>query len=473
MANLFQMNLWEPYKSEEKSTDPDGHGTHVAGSVVEGVAQECKIIVQGMSRRGPDGGIGNYVTVDPKDQFRYAFDAGAYIHTNSWGPHYGPSQVDYETIGTGVDKLLNEGYQDRVVLFAACNSGGKGGWQNEIGAQNSAKNVITVGNGITMRPNDGFNYSANHPGPDARMVAKSSSVGWAPRSIGNQGRYKPDCIAPGTAILSCKSGQMPQENLQKYGYHWREDYVFATGTSMATPAAAGCCAVIREALRAPIENGGGGFTNSTPAGALIKALLINGCVDLVGHRGAYGAPGWDDPKNQAPVKVNQSGGWGNGIMFPAPSTWQGFGRIDLTNSLLHIERYTGFDKTVSAVGAPNGFLNAALGLNVPYPYTLGLGGELKYSFTSTTKVVSVTLCWYDPAGPILQNQLNLTVLNGNDYHCGNRWARNDRVDDEWNNVQKVKWVRQPHDSNQFTIVVKAARVNGQNQSFALAWLSHE
>ena len=48
------------------------------------------------------------------------------------------------------------------------------------------------------------------------------------------------------------------------------------GTSMATPLVAGCAAVIREALEVK-------YQHLNPSAALLKALIINGAVDLVGH----------------------------------------------------------------------------------------------------------------------------------------------------------------------------------------------
>jgi hypothetical protein len=57
-----------------------------------------------------------------------------------------------------------------------------------------------------------------------------------------------------------------------FGENKDQPWMFETGTSMATPLVAGCVAALREHL---INQG-----ISQPSAALIKALLVNGAVDL-------------------------------------------------------------------------------------------------------------------------------------------------------------------------------------------------
>ena len=96
------------------------------------------------------------------------------------------------------------------------------------------------------------------------------------------GRIKPDVVAPGSAILGARSKDLSPNNVAAYRHHgvWADtNYMFSTGTSMATPLVAGCCAGIREAIgkmKVPFKK---------PSAALVKALVINGTVDCQGNRG--------------------------------------------------------------------------------------------------------------------------------------------------------------------------------------------
>lgn len=87
--------------------------------------------------------------------------------------------------------------------------------------------------------------------------------------------------------------------------------MFDSGTSMSTPLVAECAAVLRETLA---KNG---FPN-LPA-ALIKALLINGAVEL---------PGQYHP-SEAGASPNNNSGFGlvnlaNSVIIPGPDSDAGF-----------------------------------------------------------------------------------------------------------------------------------------------------
>ena len=72
------------------------------------------------------------------------------------------------------------------------------------------------------------------------------------------------------------------------------DYFYMGGTSMSAPLVAGCAAVLRETL---VKNG-----ISSPSAALIKALLINGAVELAERY----CP------SEAGASPNDNSGWGAG-----------------------------------------------------------------------------------------------------------------------------------------------------------------
>ena len=91
-----------------------------------------------------------------------------------------------------------------------------------------------------------------------------------------------------------------------YGSPEDENYIMNGGTSMATPLAAGAVADIRGALV------GSGITD--PSAALVKAVLINGAVDI--YPGQYGTGQYQEEPTIAPNNV------------------EGFGRVNLVNSLI-------------------------------------------------------------------------------------------------------------------------------------------
>src|SRR5213075_2564941 len=125
--------------------------------------------------------------------------------------------------------------------------------------------------------------AANNP---EGMVAFSS------RGPTKECRIKPDVVAPGTGILSAHSRNAPPRPLGSTDPDWFID----NGTSMATPLVAGCAAVLRETL---VKNG-----NPKPTAALIKALLINGAVEIAGQ-----------------YHPSEAG--------PSPNNNSGFGRVNL------------------------------------------------------------------------------------------------------------------------------------------------
>ena len=114
---------------------------------------------------------------------------------------------------------------------------------------------------------------------------------WSSRGPTDDGRIKPDIVAAGDYVRSCKA-QEASEAPDNINDDW---YVEYSGTSMATPAAAGASAIVREYLMEVAER-------PEPQGALVKAMLILGAEDM-GTR--------DIPNND-----------------------EGWGRVNLVNTLL-------------------------------------------------------------------------------------------------------------------------------------------
>jgi len=120
-----------------KASDPDGHGTHVAGSVlgdgfsanmggpIQGTAPQATLVFQSAYQTS-DNSLGG-LPADLNDLFQPSYDHDhARIHTNSWGfgvdkdgrqRPYGFSSAAFE-----VDEFVWE-HQDMVICFAAGNEG--------------------------------------------------------------------------------------------------------------------------------------------------------------------------------------------------------------------------------------------------------------------------------------------------------------------------------------------------------------
>ena len=257
----------------------DGHGTHVACTVLgsgshtasyEGIAPQAELYMQAMEDddSGTLSGPGVYSLLNSA----YS-SGGARIHTNSWGSWNAGG--DYSTQSEDADDRTSTwdqywSYDGMTVLFAAGNERDDG-----VSPPGTAKNVITVGAHVNR-------YSSD---------AANEMYYWSSRGPTDDGRIKPDIVAAGDYIRSCKA-QEASEAPDNLNDDW---YVEYSGTSMATPAAAGASALVREYLMEIAER-------PEPQGALVKAMLILGAEDM-GTR--------DIPNND-----------------------EGWGRINLVNTLL-------------------------------------------------------------------------------------------------------------------------------------------
>ncbi|MFX1369497.1 MAG: S8 family serine peptidase, partial [Promethearchaeota archaeon] len=192
--------------------DDHGHGTHCASiaagsgdgsSSYRGVARYAALVGVKMAKYN-----GYYETADAIAAFnwiiQYRSTFGIEIVSCSWGStNYG----EYDTVAMYAD-LLVENY-GLVVCVAA---GNYGPGIDTITSPGTAKYVITVGR-------------ATDPGEGGWSLYTSSSRGPC-----DDGRIKPDILAPGTDIKAAKKGTTNQ--------YWE-----MSGTSMATPFVAGLSAL--------------------------------------------------------------------------------------------------------------------------------------------------------------------------------------------------------------------------------------
>ena len=265
-----------------------GHGTHVSCTVLgdgaqggyAGVAPEADLFFQAME----NDNTGNFQSPSLNYLLNSAYSAGARTHTNSWGSSQTSDHGKYTSSAEDIDDRAN--YYDRyyngreglTILFAAGNDGPNTG---TVGAPATAKNTISVGN-----------HQNRYSGAPDNIMSGSS------RGPTDDGRIKPDLIAPGGYVRSCRAAEATDTG----GATWTSTYYLEyTGTSMATPNAAGAAAMIREYLEEIAQR-------PSPQGALVKALMVLGATD-VGSR--------DIP--------NDNEGWGRVNLREtlAPSSGQG------------------------------------------------------------------------------------------------------------------------------------------------------
>lgn len=336
--------------------DPDGHGTHTAGSILgsgaasggqyRGIAWQAKLVHQSLiDKLGLLTGLPGNLS----DLFGEAYTNGARIHSDSWGA---AGAGRYDSDARQCDEFVWQ-WPEMLLVFAAGNEGIDADANGvidptSIGSPGSAKSVLCVGAAESGRPPGSGGYSSFAYGnlwpsdyPTAPISNDFASV--SPGSAGQglaafssrgpteDGRIKPDIVAPGTDVISCHSRNPKAE------YAWgtvagNTNYMFSGGTSMATPLTAGAAALFRQYFTDVA-----GRTNPPPSAALVKAAMLNGARSL--SPGQYGTgPTQEIPDGPRP---NPAEGWGHvdveGSLFPvAPSRLQAVDWDELSTGLTNL-----------------------------------------------------------------------------------------------------------------------------------------
>jgi serine protease AprX len=297
-------------RTDHKWLDRHGHGTHVAGSIIGSGAQSkwkivgsapgAKLYVQSVMDENGYMRLSGPATILTK-----AYEEGVRIHSNSWGSE----KTHYDNSAASYDEFIWK-HPEMLVLFAAGNSGGDFDQdgvvdENSVGSPGTAKNVLTVGASenkvdagglqITMGNYSDERWPASPLFEDKFSDNINGMAGFSARGPVDDGRRKPDVVAPGSNILSTRT-QIP-DTTAMWGV-FNDHYIFSGGTSMATPLTAGAAALIRQNLTVnlQIEN---------PSAALMKAIIMHTADDL--FPGQYGTGKTQEIPTQRPNNVEGYG----------------------------------------------------------------------------------------------------------------------------------------------------------------------
>jgi subtilisin-like proprotein convertase family protein len=393
---LGRVDYAHDFTPDPDATDCGGHGTNVT-SIAAGVG------TSGQDAQGYRYGLGvaPYAKVGASKIFRCsgapatvnyaqltsdAYAGGARISNNSWGiSNFG----GYHVASQAYDALVRDasastpGNQEMVEVFSAGNDGDGNGnpadpkgdeGYGSISSPGTAKNVITVGAAESVRDSGTDGCGVTNAGADNA----SDIINFSGRGPTQDGRMKPDVVAPGTHITgaSPQHGGYSGAGVCNPAFAGSAFYSLVSGTSQAAPQVSGAAALLRDWYERTVSP-----QNQPPSPAMTKAMLVNTATDLDGGDSGKGA---DIP--------------------PAPNTDEGWGRVDVGAALDDTQReYVDQDTVLDAAG--QSVLHS-------------------YSVADNARPVRITLAWTDPppatvTGNAFVNDLDLEVSAGGRTYRGN------------------------------------------------------
>lgn len=360
------------------------HGTHVAGTLAgdappyfvytvnDGLAYAARM---SFSNSG-------HVFTNPSTLYERFVDAhadGARCHSNSWGDD---GTQAYTTWCRQIDEYCYD-YEDGFVAFAISNGA-------VVRTPENATSVLAV----------------------ASCFDAPNQHQWAGGGIGPtiDGRRKPEIFAPGNGTISA-------------AWFAACDVTAMTGTSMACPAVSAAAVLARQYFTSGYYPSGAARTADgfVPSGALLRAALINGSVDMTG------VPGY-------------------------PSDREGWGRLLLDDALY----FTGDAARLLVHDVRN-----ADGLATGEVFTAA------FSLASAAVPLRITMAYTQPpaavnaADPVINN-LDLELIGpGGVLYRGNVFADGQSAEggsaDPRNSVERI--VRENPAIGQYTLTVRGTQVN--------------
>lgn len=382
--------------------------------------------------------VGSSIVFDPDDftnpdygdlQSR-AYNNGARISNNSWG---GATSGYYDMDAQSFDALVRDaqpprsafpapGNQEMVIVVAA---GNEGPGTQTVNSPGSAKNVITVGASEGVQAIGGADSSGI---VDSQANSANDIVSFSSRGPCEDGRNKPDLVAPGTHISggvyqtaspsasgtadACFDGSGVSGGFGSSFFPFGQQYFTASsGTSHSAPAVSGAAALLRQYF---INQG-----RTPPSPAMTKAYLMNSARHVTGTSG-------------------------NDTLW---SNTQGMGRLNLG---------TAFDELPRVLRDQN-----------PVDLFTATGQTRTFtgSINDSAKPFRVTLAWTDAPGSTIgnayNNDLDLVVTANGIPYKGNVFSGahsiSGRSADRKNNVESV--LLPAGFRGTFTVKVTAANIN--------------
>ena len=272
------------------SIDANPHGTHVVGSIIgdgsqaggfppppappnptnpRGIAPRASLIFHSLNTAAPPAlNFANFMNA-----FQAAYAGGARVHSNSWQT-INPAVNPYSQRSGTIDRFIFL-HPDLLLLFASMNA--EADLNNNgnldmisVTEQGATKNALCIGACENETNQDGRNqnYRTIFPGRYTNAAFNATAGVVAPFSISdnaddlalfsNRGRVtasnriKPDLVAPGTNVISSGPGAMlpfAAGDARRPNTAPANFYYLDSGTSMATPLAAGAAILVRQFYR--------------------------------------------------------------------------------------------------------------------------------------------------------------------------------------------------------------------------------